>query len=247
MEGDRYHLDAEEAVARCDENTIGVVAILGSTFDGSYEPVPRSRRPGRAAGAHRLDIPVHVDGASGAMIAPFLDPDLEWDFRLPRVPRSTPPATSTAWSTRASAGSSGATRRAARGPGLQRQLPRRRHADVRAELLPARRQVAAQYYNFLRLGREGYRAVQQTPRTSPLHLAGRDRQARARSSCSPRRRAAGVRVHAARRHYASTSSTCRSGCGSAAGWCPAYTFPENRTDLAVLRIVVRNGFSVTRT
>ena len=32
-----------------------------------------------------LDIPVHVDGASGAMVAPFLDPDLEWDFRLPRV------------------------------------------------------------------------------------------------------------------------------------------------------------------
>ena len=39
MEGDRYHLSAEEAVKVCDENTIGVVAILGSTFDGSYEPV----------------------------------------------------------------------------------------------------------------------------------------------------------------------------------------------------------------
>jgi glutamate decarboxylase len=39
MEGDRFHLSAEEAVARCDENTIGVVAVLGSTFDGSYEPV----------------------------------------------------------------------------------------------------------------------------------------------------------------------------------------------------------------
>ena len=39
MEGDRFILSAEEAVKRCDENTIGVVAILGSTFDGSYEPV----------------------------------------------------------------------------------------------------------------------------------------------------------------------------------------------------------------
>ena len=39
MEGERYHLGPEEAVAQCDENTIGVVAILGSTFDGSYEPV----------------------------------------------------------------------------------------------------------------------------------------------------------------------------------------------------------------
>ena len=39
MEGDRFHLSAEEAVKLCDENTIGVVAILGSTFDGAYEPV----------------------------------------------------------------------------------------------------------------------------------------------------------------------------------------------------------------
>ncbi len=86
MEGDRLHLGADEAVALCDENTIGVVAILGSTFDGSYEPVAEicaalddlQSRTG-------LDVPVHVDGASGAMIAPFCDTDLEWDFRLPRV------------------------------------------------------------------------------------------------------------------------------------------------------------------
>src|SRR5262249_39080126 len=67
MEGDRFHLSAEEAVKRCDENTIGVVAILGSTFDGSYEPVQEicsalddfERETG-------IDVPVHVDGASGA-------------------------------------------------------------------------------------------------------------------------------------------------------------------------------------
>src|SRR5215217_543744 len=86
MEGDRYHLSAEEAVAVCDENTIGVVAILGSTFDGSYEPIKEicdalddlETRTG-------VDVPVHVDGASGAFVAPFLDTELEWDFRLPRV------------------------------------------------------------------------------------------------------------------------------------------------------------------
>src|SRR6476660_1973895 len=86
MEGDRLHLGAAEAVAACDENTIGVVAVLGSTFDGSYEPVAAicaaldelQHRTG-------LDVPVHVDGASGAMIAPFCDPELVWDFRLPRV------------------------------------------------------------------------------------------------------------------------------------------------------------------
>jgi glutamate decarboxylase len=82
MSGDRFHLSAEEALTRCDENTIGVVAILGSTFDGSYEPVAEicaaldelQRRTG-------LDVPVHVDGASGAMVTPFCDPDLVWDLR----------------------------------------------------------------------------------------------------------------------------------------------------------------------
>lgn len=86
MEGERFHIDPQAAAELCDENTIGVVAVLGSTFDGSYEPVAEvcaaldglQERTG-------LDVPVHVDGASGAMIAPFLDPDLLWDFRLPRV------------------------------------------------------------------------------------------------------------------------------------------------------------------
>src|SRR4051794_13408035 len=86
MEGDRFTLSAEEAVKLCDENTVGVVAVLGSTFDGSYEPVEEiclaldqfERDTG-------IDVPVHVDGASGAFVAPFVDPDLKWDFQLPRV------------------------------------------------------------------------------------------------------------------------------------------------------------------
>ena len=86
MEGDRFTLSAEEAVKLCDENTIGVVAILGSTFDGAYEPVKEICDALDAFQAETgIDVPVHADGASGAMIAPFLDPDLEWDFRLPRV------------------------------------------------------------------------------------------------------------------------------------------------------------------
>jgi glutamate/tyrosine decarboxylase-like PLP-dependent enzyme len=86
MEGNRFHLSAEEAVARCDENTIGVVAVLGSTFDGSYEPVKEICEALDAYQAETgIDVPVHVDGASGAFVAPFVDPDLAWDFRLPRV------------------------------------------------------------------------------------------------------------------------------------------------------------------
>src|SRR3989440_2581507 len=86
MEGDRYILNAEEAVKLCDENTIGVVAILGSTFDGSYEPVSEiCAALDDLAASGGPDVPVHVDGASGGFVAPFVQPELEWDFRLPRV------------------------------------------------------------------------------------------------------------------------------------------------------------------
>src|SRR3954465_10108264 len=93
MEGDRFHMSAEEAVKLCDENTIGVVAILGSTFDGSYEPGEAICEALDAFEAETgLDIPVHVDGASGAFVAPFIDEDLVWDFQLARVAPINPPA-----------------------------------------------------------------------------------------------------------------------------------------------------------
>ena len=86
MDGERYALGAAEAAALCDENTIGVAAILGSTFDGSYEPVAEIAAALDALQRERgIDVPIHVDAASGGFIAPFLQPDLLWDFRLARV------------------------------------------------------------------------------------------------------------------------------------------------------------------
>ncbi|MGW3999551.1 glutamate decarboxylase [Amycolatopsis sp. NPDC004772] len=244
MEGDRYHLTADEAVARCDENTIGVVAILGSTFDGSYEPVAQiaaaldalSERTG-------WDIPVHVDGASGAMIAPFLDPDLEWDFRLPRV---------------ASINTSG-HKYGLVYPGVGWVLWRDKAAlpselvfnvnylggDMPTFALNFSRpgaEVAAQYYTFVRLGRDGFRAVQQASRDVATHLSSGiaslgpfelltrgDQLPVFAFTTTPE---AGFDVFDVSRRLRER------------GWLvPAYTFPENRTDLAVLRIVVRNGFT----
>src|SRR6202012_1252853 len=64
MEGDRFHLGAEEAVALCDENTIGVVTILGSTFDGSSEPIKDiAGAPDRVERDKGWDVPIHVDAA----------------------------------------------------------------------------------------------------------------------------------------------------------------------------------------
>ncbi|MEU5422049.1 glutamate decarboxylase [Streptomyces sp. NPDC001407] len=245
MEGERFHLDPEAAAALCDENTIGVVAVLGSTFDGSYEPVADlcaaldalQERTG-------LDIPVHVDGASGAMVAPFLDPGLVWDFRLPRV---------------ASVNTSG-HKYGLVYPGVGWALWRDASAlpeelvfrvnylggDMPTFALNFSRpgaQVAAQYYTFLRLGREGYRAVQQNARDVACRLARRveelgDFRLLTRGDELP--------VFA----FTTTDSVTRYDVFDVSrrmrerGWLvPAYSFPPNREDLSVLRIVCRNGFS----
>ena len=76
-------LDGFELEKYVDENTIGVVAIMGVTYTGMYEPVAQiAAALDRIQADTGLDIPIHVDGASGAMIAPFLQPELEWDFRV---------------------------------------------------------------------------------------------------------------------------------------------------------------------
>ncbi|GIF67019.1 glutamate decarboxylase [Asanoa ishikariensis] len=245
MAGDRFHLSAQEAVARCDENTIGVVAVLGSTFDGSYEPVAEI-----AAALDELqktrgwDIPIHVDGASGGMIAPFLDPDLVWDFRLPRV---------------ASINTSG-HKYGLVYPGVGWVLWREKH------LLPEElifnvnylggsmptfalnfsrpgAEVIAQYYMFLRLGREGFRAVQQASRDVATYLSGKiadtgEFRLVSRGDELP------VFAFTTAPDVTAYNVFDVSRALRERGWLvPAYTFPKNRTDLAVLRVVVRNGFS----
>jgi glutamate decarboxylase len=245
MEGERYHLDAETAVAACDENTIGVVAILGSTFDGSYEPV--------AEIAAALDdyeqrtgtyIPVHVDGASGGFVAPFLEPELVWDFRLPRVV-----------SINASGHKYGLVY-----PGVGWALWRDQ-ASLPDELVfkvnylggemptfalnfsrPGA-EVVAQYYTFFRLGREGYRAVHQGARDVAMFLSSEIEQTQHFRLIS---RGDELPV------FAFTTADSVTGWDVFAvsaklrerGWqVPAYTFPADREDLAVLRVVCRNGFS----
>jgi glutamate decarboxylase len=245
MEGDRFTLSPETAVAHCDENTIGVVAILGSTFDGSYEPVA-----GIAAALDDLqartgiDVPIHVDGASGAMIAPFLDPELIWDFRLPRV---------------ASINTSG-HKYGLVYPGVgwvvwrdQDALP----ADLvfKVDYLGGEMptfalnfsrpgaQVAAQYYVFTRLGREGFRLVQQASRDVAMELAT-DLERLGPFRLLTRGGELPVFALTTRPEVRAFDVFDVSRRLRERGWqVPAYTFPENRTDLSVLRIVCRNGFS----
>ncbi|EST07358.1 Pyridoxal phosphate-dependent decarboxylase [Kalmanozyma brasiliensis GHG001] len=82
----RYCLDINKAMDYVDENTICVVVILGSTYTGHYEDVEgMSKLLDAYEEKTGIDIPIHVDGASGAMVAPFATPGLKWSFDIPRV------------------------------------------------------------------------------------------------------------------------------------------------------------------
>lgn len=245
MEGDRFHLSAAEAVARCDENTIGVVTILGSTFDGSYEPVKQiSTALDELERDRGLYVPVHVDAASGGFVAPFLQPELEWDFRIERVQ-----------SINASGHKYGLVY-----PGVgwaiwrnQEALPADLIFDVNylgghmptfaLNFSRPGSEVVAQYFMFMHLGREGYRRTMQTARDVALHLSD------GIAKLGPYRlisegRELPVFSFALAPEIENYSVFDVSDRLRQHGWLvPAYTFPANRTDLSVLRIVVRSGMS----
>ncbi len=243
----RYHLGVAEATALCDENTIGVVAIMGSTMDGSYEPVAElnAALDALAATPDGPDVPIHVDGASGGFVAPFLQPEIEWDFRLPRVA-----------SINASGHKYGLVY-----PGVgwiiwrdQDHLPEDLVFKVNylggemptfaLNFSRPGAQVAAQYYNFLRLGFEGYRHVQQTSQDIARHMSGEIAKLGPFELLSDGSDlpvfAFKLRDDVVKYSVFDISERLRM-----RGWqVPAYTFPENLTDMAVMRIVVRNGFSM---
>ncbi|PHH90022.1 hypothetical protein CDD83_4706 [Cordyceps sp. RAO-2017] len=79
---DRFVVDPGLMVDLCDENTIGCVLILGTTYTGHYEDVAAVSDLLLARG---VDVPIHVDAASGGFVAPFVVPDLAWDFRCEKV------------------------------------------------------------------------------------------------------------------------------------------------------------------
>jgi glutamate decarboxylase len=245
MEGERFHLTAEEAVAYCDENTIGVVAILGSTFDGSYEPVKEIADALDAlARDGGPDVPMHVDAASGGFVAPFVQPDLEWDFRVPRVQ-----------SINASGHKYGLVY-----PGVGWALWRDAEAlpdelvfkvnylggEMPTFALNFSRpgsEVIAQYYMFLSLGRKGFEVVQKTSHDVARRIADEA------AEIGPYRLLTDgsdlpVFAFALRPEIENYSVFDVSAVLRENGWLvPAYTFPENREDLSVLRIVVRAGMT----
>jgi glutamate decarboxylase len=242
------NLSPEGMLGAVDEHTIGVVAILGVTYTGDYEPVKElaaalddlQERTG-------LDVPLHVDGASGAFIAPFLDPELEWDFRLSRV-----------HSINASGHKFGLVY-----PGLGWVVWAKREylpdelifsvsylgGDMPTLALNFSRpgaQVLLQYYNFLRLGRDGYRRVHAACRDAAKRFSEEIAAMDAFELISDGSTMPLVTwtLHDERPwdlHDLSAKLRER-------GWqVPAYPMPANLQDMTVMRVVFRNGVSMDLT
>ena len=247
MEGDRLIMTPEEVIKRCDENTIGVVPTLGVTFTCQYEPVKAvSDALDQLQKDTGLDIPIHVDGASGGFLAPFVDPDLEWDFRLPRVK-----------SINASGHKFGLS---PLGVGWvvwrdKEDLPDDlvfwvnylggNMATFALNFSRPGGQIIAQYYNFLRLGKEGYRKIQQACYDTAAYLADEI------GKMGPF-----MVIYDGRGGIPALCWTLKEGVNPgftlydladrlrSRGWqVPAYSMPEDRQDLVIQRILIRHGVS----
>jgi len=241
---ERTVIDPEMAMALVDENTIGVVGILGSTYTGEFEPIGElsdaldglQERTG-------LDVPLHVDGASGAFVAPFTQPDLAWDFRLPRVK-----------SINASGHKYGLVY-----PGVgwalwrdKSQLPEELifHTNYLGGDQPTfdlnfsrgAGQIIAQYYNFLRMGRAGYVDVMTRLSDTAAYLAELvDASPYLDLMSKPNALPLVCAKVADGVGFTAYDVSARM---KARGWIvPAYTLAKDAEHVAVLRVVVREGLS----
>ena len=246
MKNGRSGVTAEEVIKRCDENTIGVGVTFGTTFTGEYQPVKEINDAlDKFNSKTGFDIPIHVDGASGGFIAPFLQPDLKWDFRLKWVK-----------SINVSGHKYGLVY-----PGVGwviwrdwDELPDDLvfHVNYLGGDMPTfainfsrpGNQIVAQYYNFLRMGFDGFYRVQKACQDTAMYLSDKlDRTGV--FECLTK--GDDIPVFAFRiKENANTNFSVFdvSEMLRHRGWLiPAYTMPEDSKDIAVLRIVVKEGFS----
>ncbi|MGZ4469784.1 MAG: glutamate decarboxylase [Nocardioidaceae bacterium] len=244
-----YAMTPEQVLERVDENTIFVVPTLGVTYTGAYEPVREiAAALDRLQADTGLDVDIHVDAASGGFLAPFCAPDLVWDFRLPRV------------KSLSSSGHKFGLAPLGVGWVVWRdavELPDDLifHVNYLGGDMPVFQvnfsrsagPVVAQYYDFVRLGREGYREIHTACYETGQMLA------QAIASMGPfeilcdSNPATGI-----------PAVTWRIRDGEDAGYTlfdladrmrmrgwqvPAYTLTGTASDIAVQRILVRQGVS----
>jgi glutamate decarboxylase len=244
MEHGRYVITPEQVRDAVDENTIGVVAILGTTFTGELEPVAEiAEALDEIAAGGGPDVPLHVDAASGGFVVPFLHPELKWDFRIPRVV-----------SINVSGHKYGMTY-----PGIgfvvwrsKEHLPEELvfrvnylGGDMPTFTLNFSRsgnQVVGQYYNFIRLGVAGYTQIMESLRDTALMLSEQiskidNMEIITDGSAIP------VLSFQVVGDPGFTVFDISHELRARGFQVPAYTMPADAEDIAVLRVVLREGFS----
>lgn len=246
-ESGRLLMTPEEVLRRCDENTIGVVPTLGVTYTLQHEPVEQvALALDDLEEEQGLDIPMHVDAASGGFVAPFIYPDLIWDFRIPRVQSVNVSGHKFGL---APLGCGWVVWREARG--LPTDLVFR--VKVLGGSMPTYSlnfsrpggQIACQYYNFIRLGRDGFRKISQAcadvgawisdeiAKLGPFQMIYDGRGGIPGCSWTLRDDETAFTLY-------DLADRLR-----VRGWqVPAYPMPPNRNDLVVQRVLARYG--VTR-
>lgn len=249
MERDRYFMDAPSMLKFVDENTIGVVPTFGLTFTGKYELVkPISDALDDLQARTGLDIDIHVDGASGGFLAPFCAPDIEWDFRLPRVKSI---STSGHKFGLAPLGAGWVVWRDAK------DLPEDLvfHVNYLGGDMPVFQinfsrpagQIICQYYLFLRLGRDGYRKIHSDCYATAQYLASELAKIGPFEFIHNGDPYEGIPAVAWKiKDGVDPGYTLYDVADRLRirGWqVPAYSLPANVTDVVIQRILVRQGFS----
>ncbi|MCL5407105.1 MAG: glutamate decarboxylase [Patescibacteria group bacterium] len=244
MEKDRFILSVSEVEKRVDENTICVGTILGTTFTGQHDPIEEINDLLLKIKQEKgWDIPIHVDAASGGFIAPFIYPDLKWDFRLEQVR-----------SINVSGHKYGLVY-----PGLG-WLIFRDEKDVPKDIVftvnylggkmptytlnfsRGGATVIGQYYNFLRLGKAGYTRIMSNITENAKYLAEKLLKTEYFESLNPTQLLPVVAVKLKNNEnftlYELTDKLREK------GWImPAYSLPANAEEIVIMRIVVRENFS----
>ncbi|MHB1730139.1 MAG: glutamate decarboxylase [Leptospirillum sp.] len=244
LTSDRFVLDVAGALSLVDENTIAVGAVLGTTFTGQVDPVVELNDALEKLFRDKgYFVPIHVDGASGGFLLPFLEPELVWDFRLSHVR-----------SINVSGHKFGLVY-----PGIGWLLFRDR-SDLpddlvfRVNYLGAEEEtytlnfssnaafVIAQYYNLLRLGKKGYKQILENCRENARFFAGKLSESSFFTPIDPSPSlpivAFSLRAPHAGREMEISSELRKF------GWIvPAYTLPPDAQGLSVLRVVVREQVS----
>jgi glutamate decarboxylase len=238
----------DEALNRCDENTICIVPIAGVTWTGLNDDIEALDKALEEYNARTgYNIPIHVDAASGGFILPFVSPETRWDFRLKNV-----------ISISTSGHKFGLVY-----PGLgwviwrdKSYLPDEMNFSVNylgAEVTqvglnfsrPAA-QVLGQYYNFIRLGREGYTNIQK----NCMEIARYCHKRIGEMECFENYSTEVVNplfVWSLSEKYEKSAKWTLFDLQAMlqqSGWMvPAYTLPKDIDDIVVMRIVIRQGMS----